>query len=84
MKLIKKIKQWRDRRFQKRVLNALDATIDARDKAIVFNKTVRSREDIQSINLCFSKSDGTMHGKLADAPTLDIDAIHNTDSGVPV
>ena len=85
MKLIQKIKQWRDRRFQKRVLNALGATI-AEDGAIVFNKTIRSRGDIQCCDPRFLQSDGgTMQGRLvADAPTIETDEIHNVDSGVPV
>ena len=83
MKLIQKTKQWRDRRFQKRVLKALGATI-AEDKAIVFNETVRSRKDIQARNPRFLDADRDVVSKLADAPTIETDEIHNVDSGVPV
>lgn len=49
MNPIKKFKAWRDRRFQKRVLNALGAEIiDSKDRTIIFDYNVVSKHDIQS------------------------------------
>lgn len=75
MKLIKKIKDWRDRRFQKRVF-----------KALCLDKTMQTGY-IQPCDPHFLQADGnTMQGRIvvAAAPTLEIDEIHNVDSGVPV
>lgn len=70
MNLIQKFKSWRDRRFQKRVLKALGAEIiDGKDRAIIFDRDVVSKYDIQS----FDK-----------VPVINNDEIHEHDGGVPV
>ena len=47
MNPIKKFKAWRDRRFQKRVLNAIGAEInDSKDRTIIFDRDVVSKHDI--------------------------------------
>lgn len=62
MNPIKKFKSWRDRRFQKRVLNAIGAEIiDGKDRAIIFDRDVVSKYDIQSLD---------------NVPVIDTDEIH--------
>ena len=62
MNPIRKIKALRDRRFQKRVLNALGAEIiDSKDRAIIFDRDIVSKHDIQSLD---------------NVPIIDTDEIH--------
>lgn len=72
MKLIKKIKDWRDRRFQKRVFKALGAY--ETDTAIILKKNLVSRRDVQSFGTSAS----------ASIPAQHIDEIHNSENGHPV
>lgn len=62
MNPIKKYKAWRDRRFQKRVLNALGAEIiDSKDRAIIFNYNVVSKHDIQSFAIGHNADESDEH-----------------------
>lgn len=63
MNPIKKLKAWRDRRFQKRVLNALGAEFLTAhgNESIIFDRSIVSKHDIQSLD---------------NVPVIDTDEIH--------
>ncbi len=82
-RLIKKIKQWRDRRFQQRVFKAIGISVI--NDAIVFDRKLQWKVDIGIYGLSNVQAFGHSFDGSAGIPTIDNDAIHDRpDEGVPV